>query len=125
VVRGHPGAANFNFAGGDAIPGGFAFRVHDANLNKRSGPSLLRADVILLFVRPAVHVRAEAAGSADGGGFGHAPKMLEVQAKTIEPADELDRRSGAATEDLDGRGALRRGGASSERAEHGDRHGGD
>src|SRR2546429_2169704 len=56
-----------------------------------------------IFVRPAVHVRAEAAGSADGGGFGHAPKMFEVQAKTIEPADELDRRSEEHTSELQSR----------------------
>src|SRR5437660_6157151 len=85
VTGGNPRAADFDFTGGHAVPRSFAFRPHQANLYERSRPSLLGAHVIFFVLRPVTHVGAQTAGSADGRGFRHAPKMLDLQAETVEP----------------------------------------
>src|SRR5260370_36071427 len=60
------------------------------------------ADFVFFDVGPAAHVLPESAGSVDGSGLGHTPEMLDLQVEAIEPADELERRRGASTDDADG-----------------------
>src|ERR1700674_2563020 len=108
VAGGDPRAADFDLARGDAIPRGFsgfafgAFRAHQADLDKRRRPALFGADFVFFVFGPVAHVRPESAGSADGGGLGHTPEMLDLQAETVEAADELERRRRASTDDADG-----------------------
>src|ERR1700675_4213373 len=102
VAGGDPRATDFDLARGDAIPRGFTIRTHQSNLHEGGGPTLFCADVVFSLVGPVAHVRPESAGSADGSRLGHAPQMLDLQAKTVKAADELKRRRGASTDDADG-----------------------
>src|SRR6267143_1485183 len=102
VAGGDPRAADFDLARGDAIPRCFTFRAHQADLDKRRWPALFGADFVFFVVGPVAHMRPESAGSADGSGLGHTPEMLDLQVEAIEPADELERRRGASTDDADG-----------------------
>src|SRR5437899_11364489 len=67
----------------------------------------------------------KSAGSADRSRLGHAPEMLDVQIEAIEPADQLERRRRASTDDADGNIEFPAGGIFLERIEHGDPNGGD
>ena len=70
-------------------------------------------------------MRPESAGSADGSGLGHTPEMLDLQVEVIEPADELDRRRGASTDDADGCSKFPAARVFFKRFKDGDPHGGD
>src|SRR5260370_33951233 len=130
IARGDPRAAHFNLARSDTIPRNLSrfaigtFRAHQANLNEGCGPTLFGADFILFVVGPVAHVGPESARGADGSGLGHAPEMFDLQAETVEAANELQRRGGASADDADGSVEFPAAGIFLERFEDGDPDGG-
>src|SRR6266480_4600287 len=81
VAGGDPRAADFDLARGHAIPKGFTFGAHQADLDKRRRPALFGANFVFFFLRPVAHVRPESAGGADGSGPGNTPKRLICRPK--------------------------------------------
>src|SRR5207249_8265779 len=94
---------DFDLARGGAIRGGFTLRAHQTDFHEGGGPTLFGADFISFVFGPVAHVWPKSAGSADGSRLGHAPKMFDLQAKTVEAADEFERRRGASTNNADRR----------------------